>query len=101
MFVHHVFFWMKPDATPEEQAQLAAGLNTLKSIEVMRQIHIGTPADTNRPVIDTSYTFSLLTMFDNGADEAIYQTHPVHLAFIDACKHLWERVLIYDSVDLG
>lgn len=99
MFVHHVLFWMKPAPSPEERAQLAAGLNSLKAIDLIRTFHVGTPADTTREVIDRSYDFSLLMVFDTAADEAAYQQHPVHLAFIDANKHLWQKVLIYDAVD--
>ncbi len=98
MFVHHVFFWMKPDPSPEERAQLAAGLRELVTIDLIKTAHIGRPADTNRPVIDNSYDFSLLAIFDNAADEAAYQQHPDHLKFIDACRHLWQKVLVYDAV---
>ena len=37
--------------------------------------------------------------FDSLADQAAYQTHPVHQAFIARCGHLWERVLVYDIAD--
>ena len=43
---------------------------------------------------------SELMTFDSLADEAIYQDHPVHQAFIAACEHLWERVLV-DRHDSG
>lgn len=98
MFVHHVFFWMKPDATPAERAQLAAGLQSLTTVDLIKTCIIGTPADTSRAVIDRSYDFSLLTIFDNAADEAAYQQHPDHLKFVADCKHLWQKILIYDSI---
>ncbi len=97
MFVHHVLFYTKPEATEIDRAALRAGLETLRQIPFLRTCHIGTPAPTNRPVIVRDYAFSLLTIFENGADEAAYQTHPVHLAFVENCKHLWERVVIYDA----
>ena len=101
MFVHHVFFWMKPDASAEERAQLAAGLQTLKSINLIKTFLVGTPADTNREVIDRSYDFSLMMIFDSAADQDLYQPHPTHLKFIETCKHLWQRVVIYDSVSVS
>ena len=99
-FVHHVFFWLKNADSQKDLAQLIEGLRKLESISVMRSCHIGTPAPTNRSVIDSSYSVSLLTLFDNGEDEKIYQEHPVHKEFIASCSHLWERVLIYDSIDI-
>jgi hypothetical protein len=26
----------------------------------------------------------------------IYQVHPVHLAFVEKCKSMWTKVVIYD-----
>ena len=98
MFVHHVFFWMASDATDADRAALAEGLKTLTAIETIKLHHIGRPADTHREVIERSYAFSWLAIFDNAADEAIYQDHPIHLQFIDCCKHLWTRVVVHDSV---
>jgi hypothetical protein len=98
MLIHHVFFWMSPDATENDKALLRAGLERMTSIDLIKQSHIGVPAPTNRPVIDNTYTFSWLTVFETSADELAYQTHPAHLQFIDSCKHLWTRVLVYDSI---
>jgi hypothetical protein len=62
--------------------------------------HIGKPADTNRDVIDRSYAVSWMLVFDNAADQASYQTDPVHLKFIADCSMLWNKVVVYDSVDV-
>jgi hypothetical protein len=37
-------------------------------------------------------------LFDNKEDQDIYQTDPVHLKFINDCSHLWQKVLVYDTV---
>ncbi len=97
MFVHHVFFWLKPGA---DRQQLIDGLQPLISIETIRQWHIGIPAGTHRPVIDSSYSLSWLLQFDTEADEAYYQEHPEHLRFVAECSHLWERVVVYDTVSV-
>ena len=98
MFVHHVFFWMSPDATDSDLAQLKQGLHSLTTIDAIKQWHIGGPANTDRPVIERSYVFSWLVMFDTPEQEAIYQTHPTHLKFIETCGHLWTKVIVYDAV---
>lgn len=100
MFVHHVFFWLKnPDST-KERKKLLEGLRTLKNVETIQKAHIGAPADTDRPVIENSYDFSFLLFFNNLEDQTIYQEHPIHLKFIDEHAHLWEKVVVYDSVDV-
>ncbi|MBK7938017.1 MAG: Dabb family protein [Lewinellaceae bacterium] len=99
MFVHHVYFWMNPGATESDRQQLAAGIRSLQAIETIKMSHIGTPADTNRDVIDRSYDFSWLVIFDTSEGQDIYQVHPTHLKFVEECKHLWRKVVVYDSID--
>jgi hypothetical protein len=100
MFVHHVYFWLKNAGSKEDQARLLKGLKSLQKIETIKMSHIGVPADTNRDVIDTSYQFSWLLMFNNRKDQDVYQNHPVHLKFVEECSHLWTKVIVYDSVDV-
>lgn len=97
-FVHTVFFWLKNPENAAEKAELQAGLRTLTAIDVIKTAYVGQPASTNRGVIDASYTCSLTFIFDNKEDQDVYQTHPIHLAFVESCKHLWERVIVYDAV---
>jgi hypothetical protein len=76
-------------------------LKTLKKIESVRKINIGVPASTEqRSVVDSSYSASELLFFDDLAGQKKYQDHPVHLKFVENCSHLWEKVVVYDSVDV-
>jgi hypothetical protein len=95
--VHVVNFWLKEGLTEAEEAQFVAGVKSLGTIEDVKVFSVGKPASTDRPVIDRSYSYCLLTVFDDMAGHDRYQEAPVHLKFIDECKHLWEKVLIYDS----
>ena len=99
MFVHHVFFWLKNPDDASVRDQFAQALQELATIDLIRQSHIGMPASTNRPVIDNTYAFSLLLIFDNKADQDAYQDHPDHHHFIEHCSGWWERVQVYDAVD--
>ena len=99
--VHHVFFWLKNRDSKEDLAKLLAGLRTLEKIETIRKLHIGVPASTEkRDVVDTSYSASELMFFDDTAGQKVYQDHPIHQKFIKDCGHLWERVVVYDSLDV-
>ena len=100
MFVHHVYFWLKDADSNEALDQQAEGLRQLSTVKTIKTVHIGKPANTSRDVIDGSYSFSLLTTFESEADHDLYQEDPVHLKFIEDCKSLWSKVLVYDSVDL-
>ena len=99
--VHHVFFWLKNPSSKEDLAKLLEGLGTLKKIETIKMLHIGVPASTEkRDVVDNSYSASELMFFDDLAGQKIYQDHPIHQKFIENCSHLWEKVIVYDSIDV-
>jgi hypothetical protein len=100
MFVHHVYFWMKNPNSAEDKKKLLEGLRSLATIETVKTVHIGVPAKTDRGVIDDSYQYSLLLIFNNQADEQIYQVHPTHKKFIENYASLWEKVIVYDSEDV-
>lgn len=92
---HQVYFWLK---NPEDRQKLIEGVNTLKKIKTVRQIHIGIVAGTEkREVIDTTWGVSLLLFFDDIAGEASYQTDPIHLDFVKNYSNLWNKVVIYDA----
>lgn len=99
--VHHAFFWLKNPDSKEDLAKLLAGLQTLRKIETIRELHIGVLASTEkRDVVDTSYQASELMFFDDLAGQKIYQDHPIHQKFIADCSALWEKVVVYDSMDV-
>ena len=101
LLLHHVFFWLKNPQSEADKQQLISGLKTLAAIPTIRQIHVGVLASTEkREVVDTSWDVSELMFFDNEADQKTYQDHPIHQAFIKNNSHLWEKVLVYDSLDV-
>jgi len=99
-FVHHVFFWLKLPVTSEVREKFEDALRKLVAVETIVDYHLGVPAPTGRDVIDNTYSYSLLTTFRDKAGQDIYQTHPIHLKFIEDCQDLWERVVVYDTVSL-
>lgn len=98
MFVHAVYFWLKNADRTADQDALRAGVQTLTTIDVVTTAYVGVPAPTRRPVIDHTYQLALTLVFADQAAHDAYQVHPTHLAFVEMCAHLWERVQIYDSV---
>ena len=97
-FIHHVFFYLK-DTSAANVKSLVEGLQKLSAASMIRQFHIGVPAETYRDVVERSYGVSWLVLFDSAADQESYQTEPMHLDFIAQCSHLWNKVVVYDSVN--
>ena len=96
---HHVFFWLKNPNSKEDLAKLIAGVKSLGQIETVRAIQVAVPASTEkRAVVDSSYSVSELLMFDDVEGQNAYQLHPLHQKFVEECTHLWEKVVVFDSL---
>lgn len=100
-FAHTVYFWLN---NPENQNDIKAFEKSLirfiSNSKYIKTMHVGIPAATNRDVIDTTYTYSLLLTFSNKADHDKYQEEDIHKRFIQESAHLWKKVLVYDSENI-
>jgi len=99
-FIHHVYFWLKKPEDPAVNKKIVEGLKEMGTIESISLLHIGTPADTDREVIDNTYHYSFLIGFKDRKGHDLYQEHPIHEKFRNELGDLWTKVLVYDSVDL-
>ena len=99
IFVHHVFFWLKEPKNSDACNEFLKGLRALLQVQQIQSYHIGAPVQSSREVVDDSFTYSYMAFFKNMEDQAIYQTHPIHLKFIEDCQHLWEKIIVYDAMD--
>jgi hypothetical protein len=98
---HHVFFWLKDPSSIADRDKLVEGVKTLSKIDVVREIHVGILAQTEkRDVVDASWQVSELIFFDDLAGQSTYQAHPVHLDFIKNYGHLWQKVVVYDAMEV-
>jgi hypothetical protein len=99
--IHHVFFWLKEPGNQQARKQFEAALNKLLRVKTIRLSHVGVPASTEqRDVVDHTYTYSLMVVFDSREDQESYQIDPIHQAFVTENSHLWNKVVVYDSVDV-
>jgi hypothetical protein len=101
MFIHSVYFWLKPDLSADEHKKYIDGLHSLLTIESVQAGYIGIPADTRRPVVDHTYSHALVVMFRDASGHERYQLHPVHDRFRTECRDCWNKVVIYDCVTDG
>jgi hypothetical protein len=99
MFVHAVYFWLRPDLTLQEKERFDAGVRSLRGITGVRNAYVGVPAPTDRPVIERSYSRALVLVFADQATHDAYQADPVHDRFRNECHDLWTSVRIFDSID--
>ena len=97
MLVHTVLFWLKEGLDDTQRQDFCAGLASLKAVESLKGCYVGTPSTIDRPVVDTSYSFCLTTIFEDMAGHDIYQVHALHKAFLKKFNTYWDKVVIYDA----
>ena len=97
-FVHVVYFWLKEPSNNDIRQKFTTSLsNFIDNSAFIKSKHLGTPADTNRAVIDNSYTYCLIVTFNSKKDQDKYQAEEGHLKFLEESRNLWEKILVYDS----
>ncbi|QHS54060.1 Dabb family protein [Mucilaginibacter sp. 14171R-50] len=98
--VHHALFWLKNPNSKEDRDKLVAGVKSLGKINLIKELHVGVVASTEkRDVVDNSWGVSEVMFFASLEDQAAYQSHPIHQQFIKDHSYLWEKVIVYDAVD--
>jgi hypothetical protein len=99
--VHHVFFWLKNPGSTADRDRIIEGLKTLRKIPAIKELRIGVVASTEkRDVVDNSWAVSELMFFEDLAGQKVYQDHPIHQQFIKDCSQLWDKVIVYDAIDV-
>ena len=96
MCIHSVYFWLRDDLSDQQLADFKGGLKQLGAIDTVRASFLGTPAGTDRAVVDNDYDYAWIVHFDNKADHEHYQQVDVHLAFGELCGCFWSDLKIYD-----
>jgi hypothetical protein len=97
VFSHIVIFWTDP-ANPKAADELIAGANEyLKPIPGVLHFHVGRMAKSHRPVVDQTYQVALNLVFPDKATQDAYQTHPLHIEFVEKVfKRVCTKVVVYD-----
>lgn len=100
-FSHSVYVWLKEPDNPKVREQFESSLKKfLKNSKYAKTNFVGIPPKATRDVVDDSYTYSLIVTFESAEAQDGYQKEEAHLVFIEECKDLWEKVLIYDALGL-
>jgi hypothetical protein len=93
-----VFFWLVDDTAEVKKNFLKELILFIDQVDEIKKVHVGPPAETDRDVIDNTYSYSLVLTFDSKKEHDIYQDHAAHKKFIENASSLWKKVLVYDSV---
>lgn len=96
MHIHNVYFWLKDGLDGQASADFEHGLAALTGDPHAKSGYYGKAADTQREVVDNSYSYALVLVFDDLEAHDRYQAGAAHREFVEAHAPQWERVVVYD-----
>ena len=100
MVVHSVYLWLHDNVTEEDRREFRNGLKLLTTAQSVVHGYVGVPADIARDVIDSSYSFSLILIFEDLGAHNRFQDDSKHHCFREMFRSYWKRVQIYDVVEV-
>lgn len=96
MHIHNVYFWLKDGLHASDVDAFEQGLASLCGDGAVQSGWYGKPAQTDRDVVENSYTYGLVLVFDHLQAHDQYQGGAVHLQFVDDHLAKWDRVVVHD-----
>lgn len=96
MQVHSVYFWLKEGLGDEEIAVFIQGLDALTGNPDVKSGYYGKPADIQRDIVESSYSYGLVLVFDDMAGHDRYQVSEGHKEFLATNVPKFSKVLAYD-----
>ena len=101
-FAHCVYIWLKHPDSQEDRQRFETSLRKfLNTSQYAKTNFVGTPPKAVRDVVDDSFTYNLIVTFESAEAQQFYQEEEAHLVFIEECKELWEKVVVYDAIDVN
>jgi hypothetical protein len=96
MHNHNVYFWLKEGLSDSALLEFEKGLESLTKTALVVKGYYGKPANTNRPVVDRTYSYGLSLLFNDTDDQNLYQADLTHLAFVDKNEKKWTKAVVFD-----
>jgi len=97
-FAHTVYFWFNEPDNEAHKSKFEASLKKfMDNSKYAKTKFIGTAPNASRDVVDGSFTYSLIVTFESATAQKEYQEEAAHLVFVEECKDLWKKVIVYDS----
>jgi hypothetical protein len=97
MISHIVIFWVDKPHAENRDALLKGCGELLPKIPGVLEFRAGVPVPSPRAVVDDSFAVGISMVFADQAAADTYQSHPIHLEFIEKyAKPYARRLVVYD-----
>lgn len=101
-FAHIVLIWLKDPTNEKDRIAFESAMQTMiQNSKYIKSVHFGFPANTPRDIVDNSYTYCYIATFETKEDQDLYQTEAAHEVFRQQSGHLWNKIVIYDSINMN
>ncbi|MBT5157122.1 MAG: Dabb family protein [Rhodobiaceae bacterium] len=75
---HTVIFWMKPGTPDSKVAEIIRNTKSFETLPMVEQVLVGTPIESERKVVDDSFTLAFTMTFKDEAALAAYNADANH-----------------------
>jgi len=96
MHIHNVYFWLQDRLEANQVAEFEKGLASLCGDSAVQKGWYGKPAKTDRDVVENSYSYGLVLVFDDLGAHDRYQEGAIHLKFVADHLEKWHKVVVHD-----
>lgn len=97
---HVVFCWMDSTVSSEEVDTLIAETRALSGIPGILSLTVGRPVQSERPIVDDSFSFGITMTFENSEKMQAYLGHEKHTSFVaQKLKPKLAKIVVYDIED--
>lgn len=96
MHIHNVYIWLKDDLNQDTVTAFEQALKALIDDPHVQSGYYGKPAATDRPVVENSYSYGLVLLFENLAAHDQYQIGSAHLQLVEHHRDKWAKVVVHD-----
>ncbi|WP_224484521.1 Dabb family protein [Robertkochia aurantiaca] len=97
-FSHSVYIWLTDDDEALRTEFKKALDDFIGQSQYISSVFIGTPAGTEREVVDNSYDYALIVTFESEEAHQQYQEEEAHDHFRETTKNMIDRIQIYDAI---
>ena len=97
LITHVVVVWVNDDVSDKQVSKIIEDTQVLRSINVVQDLKVGRPVESERASVDDSFSFALTVTFKNSADMQAYIVDETHIAYVkSAIKPVLKKIVVYD-----
>ena len=96
MHIHNVYIWLKDHLNQTDVTAFEQNLKALIDDPCVQSGYYGKPAATDRPVVENTYAYGLVLIFEDLAAHDRHQKGSAHMQLVAQHRDKWTKVIVHD-----